>query len=628
VVTAGAGTLRATGGPAADVTGATVDLRLGMLTSAGSPGPGVSLVNVSDGTVLARFAAGATSTITGAAGTDFNVSGGNAGIGYAGAITNTAGRSVSVSGWSGDDATDDLDFAGPINDTGTGVLVSGNAGSRAIVFSGALTLTPAAGQIGLSATGNTNGGGLRITGSANAISATGAPALNVTDTGIGTGGLSFRSLSANGGANGIVLANTGATAGLTVTGTGAVPTGGTIQNMTGDGVSLTNTRNISLTSMAIANNLGSGVFGDDLTGFSISGSQVIGNGDTATGAEAGLRFHELLGTCAITGTTVSGSSEDNVRLTPASGTLTSLAITNSTIGPNSPITGGNGVSLLATGSAAATVTVTGTTFTGNRSVGFQGSFQSSGPQAVSIVTSIFRDHDKAISLLNSGSTDLTFDILGNNEIVRSLGNAVEVVTSSGATSAMTVQGTIANNVVGNHNVESGSRNQHGIVIDLRGDERSILAITGNTVRHVDQVGILVSDADLGATVGPPSEADLTVRDNSVQDIDDNSGAPCGAPYGTLVEFRQNTVGCLDLAGNTSAESPAACGAAHFQLRQGETSTFQLERLNDGDAIPGEVVSSLPLIQAHAQAENDPGSTASISLTTGFTEATTGTCTKP
>ena len=42
----------------------------------------------------------------------------------------------------------------------------------------------------------------------------------MANTTIGASGLTFRSISANGGANGIVLNNTGTTAGLTVTGNG------------------------------------------------------------------------------------------------------------------------------------------------------------------------------------------------------------------------------------------------------------------------------------------------------------------------------------------------------------------------------------------------------------------------
>ena len=74
----------------------------------------------------------------------------------------------------------------------------------------------------------------------NTLTTTTGTALNVANTTIGAAGLTFRSISANGAANGIVLNTTGASGGLTVTGNGVACTpadttcsGGTLQNMTG-----------------------------------------------------------------------------------------------------------------------------------------------------------------------------------------------------------------------------------------------------------------------------------------------------------------------------------------------------------------------------------------------------------
>jgi hypothetical protein len=621
--------LQAVGGAAVDASSATLDLRLNGLSSTGSGGGGIRLVNIADGGGTdARFSAPSGSSIATAAGIDFEVSGGNAGITYAGTINNSTSRAVSISGWAGDDATDDLVLSGAITETGTGILVTGNSGSRAITFSGSLAITAINTNIGFSATTNTNTGGLQISGGPNTVTTTNAAALNVVNTVIGTAGLTFRSLSASGGTNGIVLTNTGTQGGLTVVGTGGAGTGGTIQNMTGDGISLTNTRSLSFNSMNITSNQGSGINGDDVTNFAMVSCNVTNNADTATGVEAGVRFEELLGTCAITSSTISGSSEDNVRITPASGVLTNLTISNSTIGPNSVTTGGNGVTVLGSGTATATVTVTGTTFTGNRGTGFLSNFTSSGSHTVNVNTSIFRDNGKGLSLANNTNTDLLFNVLNNNEVVRSQSNALELIASADATSAMEARGTFSGNVVGDNNADSGSRDLHGIALDMRGDERALLAVNNNNVRHVDLVGLFISDADFGTLAGPPSDHDLTVRDNSVQNIDDNSGFPCAAPYGTLVDMRHTTVACLDMAGNTSAESPGGCGAAHFRLRQRDTSTFHFERLSDGDGTPGELINTVATIQTHAVNENDPGSTASVTLINGFTEATNGFCVKP
>ncbi len=628
-VPAGIANLKATGGAAVDVSSATVDLRLASLSSVNSAGRGVSLTNIADGTIAARFDAGASSSISGATGTAFNVSGGNAGITYAGSIgVGTSTTVVSIDSWSGDDATDDLVLSGPINGGTTGrVVITNNTGSRAITLSGPVLLKSTFGSPTFFANNNTNTGGVEVTNTANTIDSTGTAALSVAGTTIGSGGLHFLRLSASGATNGIFLSNTGALAGLTVTGTGSAGSGGVVQNMSADGISLTNTRSVSLSGMNVTNNLGSGIAGDNVTDFALGGSNVTNNGDTATGDEAGIRFDELLGTATITNCTISGSSEDNVRLTPASGTL-DLTITGTTIGPNSATTGGNGITILDSGTASVTVSVTGSTFTQNQAAAFLGSFAGSGAHDVTVSNDVFRDNGKAVSLGSNGSTDLTFSVVGNTEIVRSQSNALELLGSSDSTSAMQLSGTFASNVIGDGTPDSGSRDLNGIAIDLRGDERSILAVNGNSISNVDLQGIWVSDADFGTVSGTPSADDLTVRDNVVQQIDDNSGFPCAAPYGTLVDFRHTTVGCLDMFSNTSAESPNACGGAQFRLRQRDTSTFRLERLSDGDATPNELITSTALVQAHVVSQNDPGSTANVTLVTGFTEAANGSCLKP
>ncbi len=105
-------------------------------------------------------------------------------------------------------------------------------------------------------------------------------------------------------------------------------------------------------------------------------------------------------------------------------------------------------------------------------------------------------------------------------------------------------------------------------------------MSGNTILHTDITGILVSDADLAAVGGGAS--DVTVTGNSVQSIDDNTPYTCGAPYGTVVDFRHTTAGCLDMADNRSAESPASCSPkTHFLVRQRDTSVVRFEELSNG-----------------------------------------------
>jgi hypothetical protein len=152
----------------------------------------------------------------------------------------------------------------------------------------------------------------------NTLTTTTGTALNVANTTIGASGLTFRSISANGAVNGIVLNNTGATAGLTVSGnagsctSAATCTGGAIQNTTGDGLVLTNTRNVSLTRLFVGTAGNQGINATTVNGLTLASARVqdAGNGDN----EHGLNLVNVTGTVTIDATTFSGASEDLIHL--------------------------------------------------------------------------------------------------------------------------------------------------------------------------------------------------------------------------------------------------------------------------------------------------------------------------
>src|SRR5262249_60103443 len=90
--------------------------------------------------------------------------------------------------------------------------------------------------------------------SPNILISTGGIALNVVNVGITANGLNFKSISANGGTNGIVLNSTG-TGPLSVIGTGTTGgSGGTIQNTTKNGIELKTAQNITLKNMNVTGN--------------------------------------------------------------------------------------------------------------------------------------------------------------------------------------------------------------------------------------------------------------------------------------------------------------------------------------------------------------------------------------
>ena len=116
-------------------------------------------------------------------------------------------------------------------------------------------------------------------------------------TTIGASGLTFLSISQNGGTSAIVLNTTGTSGGLTVTGNGNGAmngSGGTIQNTSSFGISLTSTRNVSLTQLNVANTGNHGLNISSVTNFTFQDASVISAGDGND--EQGFNILNLFGT--------------------------------------------------------------------------------------------------------------------------------------------------------------------------------------------------------------------------------------------------------------------------------------------------------------------------------------------
>jgi hypothetical protein len=187
-----------------------------------------------------------------------------------------------------------------------------------------------------------------------------------------------------------------------------------------------------------------------------------------------------------------------------------------------------------------------------------------------------------------------------------------MIVNGTSTVSSSVHGTTTGNIVGNGTADSGSRDANGVSYDLEGLADIVLDVSNNTIRNTDMQGVFIQ-----GRLGSPT-VDLTLRDNSVTNIDDNSSFPFGIQYGTQIEARNGTVMCLDIAGNTST---GVGGAEHFRARQRDTSTFKLERLtgaaNDDTNVAG-----------YLAGQNDAGSSASVTHATSFTAVADGTCRNP
>lgn len=583
MVPAGVATIQATNGPALNLTNLTADLQLTNLVSTNSGSTGVSLTGVFDGTTNSTIAAATGSTITNASGTDFAISGGNATVTYNGTITDDVGQLVSVASTLGDT----ISFTGAITDgddgDGSGISLTSNAAGTTMTFSGGLVLST-----GTAAAFTATGGGTvnvcdenpcnaAATGAfVNKITTTSGTALNVANTTIGSGSLEFRSIASNGAANGIVLNTTGSAAGLQVKGTGSAGTGGTIQNSTGPGVSLTSVGSpVSLSYMNIQNGGDDGIRGSTVNGLSLTNVSITSNGNAV--GEWGLDLTQLTGSGSMSSCTVSGSAENNVVIANTSGTLSAFNVTNSSFTTTNMTTGDDGFRIENNGTGTMAVSITGSTFTDNKGDHFQAATSAGATGSMNVTfsnntltTTASNDANViggGITLSPSGSADMTFTVSGNN-IQQAFDEAINLNLGTASTAAASMIGTISNNTIGTAGTaDSGSESGSGISVISNGAGLTTVSVTGNQVfQYANPYGILLNikegSTSMNATVtGNTVSSPGTFAINGIR-VD--AGATAG-DSGTL---------CATITGNSVAGSGPSTDT-DIRLRQRFSTTIRL-----------------------------------------------------
>ena len=287
---------------------------------------------------------------------------------------------------------------------------------------------------------------------------------------------------------------------------------------------LTRTQDVYLGGMTITSNDGSGIRGTSVNGFVLDTVSITGNGNQTSPDEFGVELINLSGTTAgglhateIRNSTISNSHEVEVQITNSTGTLADFRIVNSTLSSNGA-TGvhGNLLNFLATGTANMTLTVSGSTFTGNTVAGaLTGNAifadASGGSINVDVGTSTFTNNNVGVGVSAATSGTATFDI-HDNTITGTRANGIHIFTNANATGQVT--GKIQDNIVGTQGVAgSGSALGRGIQVALEGAGTATLLIDDNTVQSVAQFeGISVNDSVVATTTN------LTVTDNILRDI--------------------------------------------------------------------------------------------------------------
>ncbi|WP_169735723.1 beta strand repeat-containing protein [Intrasporangium oryzae] len=567
----GGSTIVAAGGTNPVITNASgngIDLATGAdvqgVDVTGASGDGIHAEAIGAATV------GTTTPVTvstsGADGVDINgQSGGAATITIGATVTGSAGRSVNVSGRTGGTVS----FTGPV--TGPAVALSSNSGA-AVAFSGKLAIsTTSAGAF--TATG---GGTVSATSTTSTLSSTTGTALTVDGVTIGTGGLTFKSVSANGAVNGIRLNNTGTTAGLTVLGGGSAAqggdaSGGTIQNTTGAGVSLTSTKNVSLTNLTVTGTPNApGIDGTGVSGFSFVSGTISGNGTASHNAlHSGIAFNDDGPTIAnvtdaftVSKSNLVGAYGGGIHVVNRSGILTSVTVTNNTV--QSPAasadSAGSGILFDLSGSSTTTAAIGSGSISGNSVTGY--------PNGGGIILLGGNPASSSGPVANFGSSGSHLAINGNLVAGASAANPMSTQCIE---VALTGRGTSYVDVTSNGTAGSPLGLNRGtcVSIDVTGAHVLNSAITGNYVKPQTQIS-----GSFGIAGGTDKRvlSDLTTLDSAVLNatISNNTVSSTDS---SGIRFLANSTGTLNarVQNNNVAAPSTTASAAGIRVDSGTSS---------------------------------------------------------
>lgn len=569
--TSASSSINATGGAALLADSTTLNLQNLILNSNASTGTGVSLIKVA-GTVSIP-----TGNIQNSVLTAFDVSNASAAITYGGAITNSQGKSVSVISA----ANTTLNFTGPITDTGDGIYLAGNSGSTTN-FSGVLNLSTGARP---AFTANT-GGTLNITGAENVLTTTTGVALTLNQTTIGSGNLNFRSISASGAANGILLTNTGLSGGLKVSGSGAAGSGGTLQNTTTECISLYSAAKVELNDMNLLNCGGNGILANTVDGFIFRDGRVenAGNAD----GEMGMRFIQLSGPALLQDSAIVNAYENGILLENSAGLL-NLTLRRMTINDNNDTYGEDGIQFRINLAAVANVLVENSTFSNLKGDGIDGLVQDTAQLDLTANgSSQFASNNGGVILTSNGMAILKTN-LSNNAFQQITGTSINLASLGNSR----LDGSLTGNTVSGLNAPKMPTG-YGINLNQQDGSSMTVSAANNTIEALN-----TSDGGLNAQAIGFGRMNLTLRSNQI-------GQPYqgGVAGAWLTAGETSTIGnfCLDIGSSAEAGNNSIFGNGYFGvdlMNWDNGSSFIIEGLTDASAVA-----------AHVQNNNKPVTTAS------------------
>ncbi len=554
---------------------------------------------------------------------------------YTGAVTLRTGQKLI-----GQDATASLaTVAGITVPTFSNALPAMNSGNGTISNIGStVTLNTNTTVRGLSINSTTSTGvadpAAAITGvsvSEVSVATTTGRAVNLSN--VDTSTLSFRSISSNGAANGISLSTVNTTSGsFTVTGDGSTATqggndtGGVIQNTTGDGVALNNTKNVTLQNMTIGDTTASaadsgdainkigddgidatnvtglmlknvtiartathGVRGTNVTNFTMDDSQNFNAGDAD--GENGIYFSELRGDNFIRRSLFDAFNETGVEVVNASGTV-DITFDDTTFQDNINTVGNAGeeaILLVANGTAEIIALVTGNADT-NLTKSIFDDIALEAIQALSLGGGTSPRSSIHLTVENSrfletGTGDGTIifnpDFAGDGNITvknnfftdDTFGAfAVLLKNDSSGTLDATIQGNTATNLqlldVNHDNIGSGGA-ANGTTRLLIGGTNAGEGNTNTVGSDGSGISLLTTDSGVDADV----DLHATVLNNTVTLL-----GGFGFTSGIYVDVQNTSTARINIQGNTSNGASLGFG---LHLKTADSSVTGIEGLTGG-----------------------------------------------
>ncbi|HWH22778.1 MAG TPA: hypothetical protein VNT25_05740, partial [Allosphingosinicella sp.] len=641
--------------------GGTLNVTLTSASSSGSSGANGGVIDLN--AVQGSFTVSGATSITGShaqTGIDITNASGSLAAAFQGNVTVNTGANAAINFASNSTGSSSLTLSGSSKDidttSGAAVSFTGNTGATMTVSGGGLDIVTTTGN-GLVATG---GGTISVAGTGNSISSAGGTALDVTNTNISATGLTFQSISANGGTSAIVLNSTGTTAGthggLTITGDSGSTrnsSGGTIQNTSGAGISLTATRDVSLDQMNIQNTGGSGIDGRGtsvataVTNFTFTNGTINNSGTGLGNNTSNIAFNDednnneinLVGNVTITGNDLSRGYYHGVSvINKGVATITDLNVSNNSIVSATSATDskGTGIQIIAyNGGDINKATINGNTITNFPSAAgimVQGSSLVEGGVSsdlgqIGSAVNVIAITNNVISgqsspnqmgtqgiLANINGTGTANFLISGNQVTNTIGNSISFnVFGDAIANYQILNNTVtANNALSSAGIAGGTGATSGFVTNTA---QLTVAITGNTVSQTDGPGIRVVTVD--ATT---ATLDVTIKNNNVS-------APKGGTQGIRIQ-QGSTAGSdaditLDISGNTSAPGLTNSSFLGIGLRKQGTdvniNAFKIRGMSD----PAPTGEGSPNVENYVNSQNpNGGGTLLVSATSGFTSAPT------